>query len=222
MQSTGNLKWLAMAALIWTMTACGSTESCPIGFIDCEGTCVDTRYDLGNCGACGVACAAGELCGEGACIQPCAGSLVDCNGTCVDPFNDNTFCGASGNCQGLNAGTVCQPGEVCGGAGVCQLTCQDGLIDCNGTCIDPRTDESYCGATADCQGVNAGTTCAAGEVCDGMGACALGCQDGMLDCNGTCVDPMSDEGYCGATTDCLAGNAGTVCGAGEACNTARA
>ena len=51
--------------------------------------------------------------------------------------------------------------------------CQAGLIDCNGTCVDPATNDTYCGASGDCQGGNAGITCADGVNCDG-GICGSG------------------------------------------------
>ena len=42
-----------------------------------------------------------------------------------------------------------------------------------------------------------------------------GCPYGMVDCGDKCVDPMTDEDYCGASGDCLGG---TTCGDGEVCN----
>jgi hypothetical protein len=66
---------------------------------------------------------------------------------------------------------VCADGEVCDGAGACELSCQAGLVACGGTCIDPDTDRAYCGATGDCAGANAGAVCEGSEVCD-AGVCA--------------------------------------------------
>ena len=208
-------------------TTCGANESCDQGACvsicgpgttDCTGSCVDTDVDPNNCGGCGVACGAGEVCNSGACAFVCPPGFVDCNGTCIDPMTDGMFCGATGDCQGANAGVTCGAGEVCDGAGACQLSCQSGLIDCNGTCIDPTTDEAYCGATGDCQGANAGAVCGSGEYCDGTGACQLTCQPGLIDCNGTCVDPNTDEAYCGASGDCQGANAGAACASGEVCD----
>jgi hypothetical protein len=36
---------------------------------------------------------------------------------------------------------------------------------CGGTCIDPTSDTHYCGATTDCTGTHAGTTCSGTEAC---------------------------------------------------------
>jgi hypothetical protein len=104
----------------------------------------------------------------------------------------------------------------CGDTAEGEPGCATGLIDCNGSCVDPATDNTYCGASGDCQGDNAGTTCDSGENCDG-GTCALSCESGMIDCNGTCVDPATDNTYCGASGDCQGSNAGTTCASGEAC-----
>jgi len=41
-----------------------------------------------------------------------------------------------------------------------------------------------------------------------------GCPGGMIDCSGTCIDPLTDREYCGATEGCLDG---IVCADGEIC-----
>ena len=76
---------------------------------------------------------------------------------------------------------------------------------CNGQCIDPESDNRYCGATADCMGSNAGEKCASGEVCSG-GTCGASCVSGQILCNGQCIDPDTDNRYCGATGDCQGTN----------------
>ena len=196
--------------------------SCQAGLTECDSTCTNTDIDAANCGACGTKCAGGELCdGKGKCVggaTGCSPGLIVCNDTCVDPNIDERFCGASGDCMGTNAGTVCADGELCDGMGTCALSCQTGLINCNGTCINPDTDESFCGATGDCSGASAGTACADGELCDGTGKCALSCQAGLIDCGGTCTDPKTDESFCGATGDCTGANNGDVCAPGFVCN----
>ena len=37
-----------------------------------------------NCGACGIECAAGEVCSGGICDISCGGGLTECSGICRD------------------------------------------------------------------------------------------------------------------------------------------
>ncbi|WP_437953693.1 cadherin-like beta sandwich domain-containing protein [Sorangium sp. So ce296] len=200
--------------------------SCQSGLVACDGTCIDPDTDRDHCGAsgdctgsdAGVACAAGEICsGAGRCELSCQSGLVACGGTCIDPDTDRDHCGASGDCTGSDAGVACAAGEICNGAGRCELSCQSGLVACGGTCIDPDTDRDHCGASGDCTGSDAGVACAAGEICNGAGRCELSCQSGLVACGGTCVDPDTDRDHCGASGDCTGSDAGAICGAGEIC-----
>jgi endo-1,3(4)-beta-glucanase len=111
---------------------------------------------------------------------------------------------------------VCLAGQVCA-SGTCALSCQAGLLACNGTCVDPATSRVFCGATADCVGAAAGKLCADGQVCS-AGQCAATCGAGQVNCGGVCVDPKNDPAHCGAKADCAAANAGAVCLAGQYCS----
>ncbi|WP_434045103.1 MULTISPECIES: cadherin-like beta sandwich domain-containing protein [Sorangium] len=201
--------------------------SCQSGLVACDGTCIDPDTDRDHCGAtgecrgdsAGVACSAGEICdGSGQCELSCQSGLIACGGTCIDPDTDRDHCGASGECRGESAGVACSAGEICNGSGQCELSCQSGLVACDGTCIDPDTDRDHCGATGDCRGDSAGLACSAGEICNGAGACEPSCQRGLVACDGTCIDPDTDRDHCGATGDCRGDNAGVACLAGEICN----
>jgi hypothetical protein len=210
------------AWLGFVVVACSGSEagtSCGPGQTLCGDLCVDLQSDRANCGGCGLACAAGQNCnGAGVCEVSCQAGLVNCGGKCIDPKQDRNFCGAKDDCQAANAGKACAAGEVCNGTGVCETSCQEGLIACGGKCIDPKQDRNFCGATGDCQGANAGSVCASGRICNGAGVCDLSCQPSLLDCNGTCVDPQSNPSFCGATGDCAGANAGKACAATEACS----
>ena len=81
------------------------------------------------------------------------------------------------------------------------LTCEGETVLCGGACADTSTDPRNCGAC--------GTTCGAGEICDG-GACALVCPAGQIACDGGCHDVSTSPDHCG---EC-----GNACGAGEACS----
>ena len=214
-------------------TACSSgtcSVSCTPPTINCSGSCVDpTSNDTycgatsgcgaGDAGAAGSTCGAGQFCSNSLCASTC-GNLLLCGGVCVDPNASTKYCGASGDCAGANSGTPCQAGQVCAG-GVCQLTCSPGLINCNSTCIDPTSNNAFCGAMGNCQGhPNLGEACPPGFICSN-GECELTCQAGFVDCNNQCVDPQLSLAYCGATSGCGVngmGSAGRSCASGEVCS----
>jgi hypothetical protein len=60
------LRRLLPAALA-ALAACKNPQPCPKPLVECSGQCVDTQSDPRFCGACGVACRAGEVCGAGSC-----------------------------------------------------------------------------------------------------------------------------------------------------------
>jgi hypothetical protein len=212
--------------------------SCQTGLTECGGACRDLAIDPDHCGDCEIACADGFVCngagscvaeascdcpagyacdGMGGCVLSCQLGFLNCNDTCVDPTTNRLYCGASGDCAGDNAGTICDPGFVCDGTGHCALSCQPELLDCTGTCTDPDTDRFHCGASYPCSDFP-GEVCADGSVCNGLGQCELSCQQGLLDCEGTCIDPDADRNHCGASAGCLGINGGTACDANEICS----
>lgn len=211
--------WIALAAAC-SLWACGgggdgggadsgprpdsSAPGCSGGLTDCGGICVDLQADVDHCGDCSDPCGVGEVCSAGDCALTCADGLVDCGGGCIDPDASREFCGASGDCMAANAGTTCADGFVCS-AGDCALSCQDGLLDCDGVCVDPATSESFCGAMGDCAGTNAGEACTANELCDD-GLCCGALED---NCNGACADLDTSEDHCG--------QCGMSCDPGELC-----
>ncbi|MBN2494313.1 MAG: hypothetical protein JXR96_06980, partial [Deltaproteobacteria bacterium] len=50
--------------------------------------------------------------------------------------------------------TACDPGYLCDGSGHCALSCQAGLSDCGGTCVDTASDPLHCGGCAGAGGVS--------------------------------------------------------------------
>jgi len=128
----------------------------------CSATCVNTKKDANNCGACGTHCKVDEYCTAGACVG-CGPDRAQCKEQCADLKSDPFNCGACGN--------TCAASESCT-AGVCS-TCEATV--CGNVCVETKTDRENCGAC--------GNTCDTGQCCR-QGACTLGtagaafCQHG--------------------------------------------
>ena len=174
--------------------------SCSPSQLVCNGVCVNAQTDNAHCGACGRACAAGQVCSLGACATTCAPSLTACAGSgdsgvgasCVDLANDRLHCGA--------CGAACPAGNICVNRS-CQVSCPAGQAQCGGACVDLRTSNAHCGAC--------GTACAPGTAC-AAGVCAVSCGAGLTQCSTACVNLQTDNAHCGAC--------GAVCPAGSACS----
>lgn len=78
-------------------------------------------------------------------------------------------------------------------------TCTSTQMDCDGTCVNVKTDNQNCGTC--------GKSCGSGTSCQN-GACA--CSSGLVSCGGSCV--ASDTTHCGS--GCTACSAGQVCANG--------
>jgi hypothetical protein len=93
--------------------------------------------------------------------------------------------------------------------------CAGDLIRCDGTCIDPLTDDAYCGASGACTGASAGAACGMGLACE-AGACVpqpyspVGPQRD--------VDPALLVGWTPCLTESFEGNGTTIASVLAACN----
>ena len=179
---------VAVAALVgvgWT-AGCGSSGSnedgglqCGAGSTSCGAACANLASDNANCGSCGNACGAGQVCSKGACATTCGGGTTQCGATCNDLQSDPNNCGA--------CGTKCAGGEVCSG-GKCAASCASSETLCGASCVNTQTDNANCGGCS--------TLCGPGEACT-SGACSLTCQPGLT----LCAAPASDGGAPDAAAD---------------------
>ncbi len=68
----------------------------------------------------------------------------------------------------------------------CMSPCQKGQIACNGHCINPSTDNNYCGAVNTCTNgygcCSGGTVCAFGEACQNGSCIKVACTPGEIHC----------------------------------------
>ena len=170
--------------------------------------CADESTDNGNCGACGVVCAAGQACSSGKCALTCAAGEKLCS-----PDGGAAYCAAEGsdnkNCGGC--GVVCGAEQVCS-MGVCGSSCVTGQMLCPAVgaspayCANEATDNTNCGAC--------GKTCGAEQVCT-MGVCTSSCVTGQTLCPAAGAIPA----YCAdeATDNTNCGGCGTTCAVGQEC-----
>ena len=184
-------------------------HSCPDGCCDVNGSCQPNVAP--NCGIKGVACmttcsaASGQECNStGACVcdsTSCStGCCTSATGTCVSPRSSTQCAPAGAVCIACANSTF-----TCSATGAC--ACPTGDIDCGGSCINPLTNGTYCGASGTtCTG---GTTCSGGKTCQN-GACA--CPSGGTVCGTQCTTLLTDPANCGTcghscgpTATCSAG-----------------
>src|SRR5262249_5573728 len=66
---------------------------CPTGYQACGMDCFATKRDPLNCGGCGKACKAGEVCVQGGCALQCGGNATKCGALCVSTKSDPENCG---------------------------------------------------------------------------------------------------------------------------------
>jgi hypothetical protein len=176
---------------------------CIEGFADCDGRASNgcetpTASNRSNCGRCGNACRASEICTGGTCRCPLG--QTSCAGACVNVQYDLAHCGVCGN--------ACPAGQVCS-RGSCASSCGMGETRCGDRCSD-LNDSLNCGAC--------GLACPSGLGC-AFGRCGfLGCSTGLTSCNGVCVDTQTDTQNCGACG--LACPSGSVCQFGACMNLA--
>ncbi len=197
---------------------CGATGcafgACNAGYADCDSNAANgcearTDSDRANCGACGNACGAGQVCSNGACATSCTPGLTECNGACHDLTTDPSACGACNTVCAAGAGAT----AFCA-SGACGVRCAAGLGNCDGdatngceTALDTTANCGGCGVA--CSFANASATC-------GANGCAFGaCSAGHADCDGTTVNgcevnTQSDLANCGAC--------GNACAAGQVCS----
>ncbi len=167
----------------------------------CDGACANTMTSTAHCGACGHACATGDVCLMGDCVADCA-ELTACGASCVDLDGDRENCG--------ECGEACPADRECRG-GAC--VCPAGHVLCGTACVALSTDAAHCGA---CE-----SPCAEGEICEG-GDCTIpippeaDCND-ALDNDEDALFDCEDPDCWGATRSCDAscGVGIETCGGGE-------
>ena len=210
--------------------------SCKNGLTSCGPlTCVNTSINRNNCGSCGNACPADQICSDGQCtvrtahLRTCDAGLTLCGLlTCVDTSTDRDNCGSCGNA--CSARQQCLNGVCIAVATQANPCSAVHLTRCSGTCVDTTTDSLNCGScgkqcvkgTTCCNGACTDTTtdarncgkcgqaCNEGDSCDGQCEHSTSCPAGFVDCDpSSCNDLKTDNENCGAC--------GNECAQGASC-----
>lgn len=175
---------LLLAAGLASLTGCPDTGIvCRAGTNRCGTGCADYTSDLRNCGGCGQACAAGQVCASSACV--CRAGTTACQGRCVTTASDPSACGA--------CGTACAQGQVCE-LGQCKASCTLGVSTrCGDACVDTQSDVGHCGGCGlACQG---GQRCVSGGcTSDVVVACFSSGQVAGLSASTLQRTPLADLG----------------------------
>lgn len=202
---------------------------CPLGYVDCNGSCVDLDTNGNNCGACGNVCRNPEdagpappnaqyVCAGGECGKlACHFFYADCNhdlgsatgdGCEIRTSNDPKNCG--------KCGIVCAPGEICsfvvGQAPVAICHPPNTAELCRGEPVDFTSDLLNCGA---CD-LRCETTFPQMVPTCRKGLCEYSCKDGWADCdgnleNGCEVNLLVNGANCGACGHACETGAGQPC-----------
>lgn len=192
---------------------------CPTGETECDGYCVNTRFNESHCGKCGHACWMNPSpdqcavpppntvyrCDEGECGKlRCADGWIDCNNDLGTLGCDSDGCEAPAGVENCGeCGKRCKEDESCiddGGDVYCGIRCaKDNKVFCSDRCVDLLNDVNACGAcgiACPSPGPNGKRTCS-------NGVCGSECAEGWADCNGDpadgCeVDLRANPDHCGA------------------------
>jgi hypothetical protein len=119
-------------------------STCGQNYAACGNYCVDLTSDPINCGTCGTACSAGQVCRVGVCGAICPNSEVCAKGVCVSVCPTGSVqCGA----VGANATASCTDvGSDPGNCGACGNVCPQGEGCFAGSCV------AACGASTAADG----------------------------------------------------------------------
>ena len=144
----------------------------------------------------------------------CEAGFIMCGNKCYNP-NSNEYCGLKlENCEDIESYTGCDTrgGQICNN-GECVCDTKDGEFKAYcptntsiTQCIETMNNSynniviEYCGAMGLCNSAKLdenyrGVTCLKDQDCvDGQ----CQCREGFAYCNGICIDPQSDNNFCGA------------------------
>ncbi len=208
---------------------------CRVGYVECNGICIDVQNRATDCGSCGNVCAAGDHCVAGSCVPPApdastGGSANHPDGSLVDSGAGGSFGGDASSTGGAgpdasldggldassggSGGRDASPGGTGGArdAGTGGIRDSGLLPDGALRCQPPFNTPEHCGnCDTQCTGVN--DIC---QVDEAEAQCVTVCTPPLVDCNRTCVNTDNDPNNCGSCNHhCASGicQGGTCVGA---------
>jgi hypothetical protein len=120
-----------------------------------------------------------------------------------DTMSDDTTDGGTSTDSGTSSDTIDSGVQT---SPECE---NEGELYCNFECLLPIVDDNCGGCNVRC---SAGTTC---QEVDGVYDCF--CPKTTVRCNNQCIDPLTSDGFCGASGSCTGTEAGMDCGTGGQC-----
>ena len=176
----------------------GGAVNCEPPLSICGSDCVNTDADPRYCGDCETACAAGDVCERGRCIDPgdCRTNDTGCTGfSYCDEETGECLPGCTDSAQCVGDDEVCD-------VDINECTCDSGLERCGSNCVDTDVDPAFCG--------NCSTICRAEEVCE-LGVCVDpdDCRTNEIGCTGlTYCDEETGECLpgCATSAQCIGDN----------------
>lgn len=184
--------------------------------INCINPAINPSYcGLEDCSqiASHAACSLDSFCDGGECVCNDENMII-CGGKCISPLEDKNNCGACGN--------KCTSNERCiGGSCVCSEKEVEMIINGERRCANPKENE-YCNIHINDDNEIIYENCSEKNMkcqkeSDGVYRCA--CKDDFIECDGVCINPMTNPDYCGAKDDCeLVSERGEKCKNNEVCS----
>ena len=235
--------------LVCDVDRCADTPETPnTCLVDGNNVCKNIHSDdAEHCGACNYKCeehpipnAISKTCAGGSCQYICITGYVNVGSgitadtiLCIDPETNNTYCGATGNASGAASdsqiGTPCTDGTVCVDSKCLTNSCPKEeepdkpnlcVVNSQNTCQNINSnDENHCGA-CNYKCSDHGVQNATSDTCF-EGDCQYTCVTGYVNVGSgntsqsiKCIDPKSDNSYCGAKSS---EEQGKSCTGGRVC-----